>query len=175
MTVGRQHLPTKKSPGKIFERILQLPTWLYRRRMGWLLGHSFLLITHTGRISGHAYQTVVKTVRYEPTQGTYIVTTAWGETSKWLQNIQNNPEISIQVGGRTFSATATQLSIKEAQEILKIYAQRHPASFRSLTTIVTGTPVQTDIHGYQLLAQRLPLVMVRLAQVPYRFNLQESS
>lgn len=170
MTVGRQ-----QSRNKIFEQILHLPTWLYHRRLGWLLGHSFLLITHTGRISGHTYQTVVKTVRYEPAQGTYIVTTAWGETAKWIQNIQKTPEINIQVGGRTFPATAMQLSIAEAQEILKTYAQRHPASFRSLVTIVTGAPFQANLNGHQLLAQRLPLVMVRPVQVPYHFNLQESS
>jgi deazaflavin-dependent oxidoreductase (nitroreductase family) len=164
----------QQSHSKIFDFILHLPIWLYHRRLGWLLGHSFLMITHRDRLSGRAYQTVVKTVRYEPAQGLYIVTTAWGETAEWLQNIQKTPEINLKVGGRNFTATATQLSIAEAHEVLSTYAQRHPGSFRSLAMIATGQPFRADAEGYQRLAQCLPLVVIRIAKVPYYLHLQQS-
>ncbi len=39
-------------PGKVLRLGLRLPIWLYRARLGRLLGERFLLLTHIGRKSG---------------------------------------------------------------------------------------------------------------------------
>jgi hypothetical protein len=40
------------------------PVSLYRLHLGWLLGHRFLLLTHTGRRSGLRRQTVLEVMEY---------------------------------------------------------------------------------------------------------------
>jgi hypothetical protein len=40
---------TKSSPPRGLARLaFRLPIWLYRLRLGWLLGDRFLLLTHIG-------------------------------------------------------------------------------------------------------------------------------
>jgi hypothetical protein len=43
-------LPSR--PNRVLGYVLRLPSYLYRLRLGGLLGHRFLLLTHRGRKSG---------------------------------------------------------------------------------------------------------------------------
>jgi hypothetical protein len=55
----------------------KLPIALYRARLGWLLGHRFLLLTHRGRKSGKIHQTVLEVVRYDPATRESVALSAW--------------------------------------------------------------------------------------------------
>ncbi len=44
-----------------------VPILLYRARLGWLLGHRFLLLTHRGWKTGKIRRTVLEVVHYDPT------------------------------------------------------------------------------------------------------------
>jgi hypothetical protein len=43
----------RQRPAGAFKALLKTPVWLYRGRLGFLMGHRFLLITHLGRQSAH--------------------------------------------------------------------------------------------------------------------------
>jgi len=50
--------------------LFRVPVYLYRWRLGCLLGNRLLLLTHTGRGTGLRRQTVLEVVEYrEPTIG----------------------------------------------------------------------------------------------------------
>jgi hypothetical protein len=59
---------TKRPPKGLLRLMLRLPIWLYRLRLGWLLGNRFLLLTHVGRKTGLPHQTVVEVVSHSSTK-----------------------------------------------------------------------------------------------------------
>ena len=140
--------------------LVRLPIWLFRARLGWLLGEHFLLLTHTGRKSGCPRQTVLEVIRHDPVSDTYFVVSAWGEKSDWFRNIQKNPEVIINVGRRRLEATAVRLPPEEAERELLDYARRHPAALRILTRLV-GYGVDATEAGYRALARMVPVVALR--------------
>jgi hypothetical protein len=46
-------------------RWLRMPIWLYRLRLGWLLGNRFLMLTHIVRKSGQPPQSVLEVVGHD--------------------------------------------------------------------------------------------------------------
>src|SRR6266511_3711376 len=73
--------------------LLRLPIWLYRLRLGWLLGERGLMLTHIGRKSGQLRRTVLEVGGYDPTSDTYTIVAGWGERSDWVRNIQQRPDV----------------------------------------------------------------------------------
>ena len=129
-------MPQKVSEPKLPKGLARLafraPIWLYRARLGWLLGHRFLRLTHTGRKSGRLRQTVLEMVRYEKATGRCIVASGWGKKSDWYRNICANPHVKVQVGTLHFDAVAHRLDAEQAGEELLNYSHRYPMAFREL-------------------------------------------
>ena len=66
MTQSEAHnVLASKPPRGLLRFLLRLPIWLYQLHLGFLLGHRFLLLTHTGRRSGLLRRTVVEVVSYD--------------------------------------------------------------------------------------------------------------
>jgi deazaflavin-dependent oxidoreductase (nitroreductase family) len=104
---------------------LQAPRHLYRLRLGWLLGHRFLLLTHRGRHSGRVYQTVVEVVRYDPQTLESIVVSGWGERADWFRNVQATPALAVETGGRRYVPAQRFLAPDEVYQELQAYVRRH--------------------------------------------------
>ena len=57
--VGRRPLlGLRRRPGRLAIALFRLPLNAYRHDAGWMLGHTFLEFTHTGRRSGQPHDTV---------------------------------------------------------------------------------------------------------------------
>ena len=54
------------------------PVYLYRWRLGWLLGHRLLLLTHIGRRTGLRRQTVLEVVEYRKEIPEAVVVNGFG-------------------------------------------------------------------------------------------------
>jgi hypothetical protein len=54
---------------------------LYRWRLGWLLGHRFLLVVHVGRRTGVRHETVLEVVSFDGVTSDAIVMSGWGRTA----------------------------------------------------------------------------------------------
>ena len=67
----------RSSPGRLTRCLLRLPIWLYRLRLGWLLGGRFLLLNHTGRKTGLPRRTVLEIVHHDADNATLFVAAAW--------------------------------------------------------------------------------------------------
>jgi len=148
-------------PKGLLRLMLRLPIWLYRLQLGWLLGNRFLLLTHVGRKTGLPHQTVVEVVSHNSTKDRYVIASGWGEKSDWFRNIKKTPSVSVEVGGRSFQAHATILSVAEAEEELLDYAHKHPAAFRELAKFTIGEHLEATRQDCNKLAQSIPLVSLR--------------
>ena len=114
----------------------RLPIWLYRLRLGPLLGHRALLLTHQGRISGKERQAMLEVIKYEEATNTHYVASGFGKKSDWYQNITKTPDVTIQVGNDKYPALAERLSSDKASEIFIEYTQDHPNAIRNLAKLV---------------------------------------
>ena len=137
---------------------LCLPVWLYRLRLGRLLGRRFVMLTHTGRKSGRRYQTVLEVVRYDPATGVVMVASGWGEKADWLRNILKTPAVTVNIGHRRFEAVAARLTVEEAADELCDYAAHHPDTFRQLTRMMVGVQPDGGAVDCVALAGIVPLV-----------------
>lgn len=149
-------------PGhRLLRLALRLPIWLYRLHLGWFIGERFLLLTHLGRKSGLPRQTVLEVVRHDLATDTFFVASGWGETANWFRNIQQTPEVIVQVGRRRLEAFAKRLTEAEAERELRDYAARYPRAFRFLASLIAGQHLSHTEADFRTLAQSFPLVALR--------------
>jgi deazaflavin-dependent oxidoreductase (nitroreductase family) len=159
-------LPERQRPTGPLRLLLRFPIYLYRMHLGWLLGSRFLLLTHRGRRSGLDRQTVLEVVDHAAAGGTYFVASGWGEKADWFRNIQETPEVTVQVGGQRFAASAERLSVDAARKVFLAYEQRHPAAFRALAKVMTGKQLSGADEDWTTLARTVPIVALSPRQDP---------
>lgn len=59
------------------------PIWLYRARLGFVLGSRTLMLEHVGRKSGAKRYVVLEVVGH-PAPDTYVVASGFGEHAQWF-------------------------------------------------------------------------------------------
>jgi deazaflavin-dependent oxidoreductase (nitroreductase family) len=151
---------THQQPHGLLRRLVRMPILLYRARLGWLLGNRFLMLTHTGRVSGLPRQVVLEVVRHDKQTDTYVVASAWGEKSDWYRNICQTPEATLTVGRRRLEVIAERLPPEEAERELADYARRYPTAARSLARLM-GFQVEEVEADFPALSRQLPLMAFR--------------
>lgn len=160
MGVMAEKIRDTQPPRGLARLAFRFPIWLYRARLGGLLGERFVLLTHTGRKSGLPRQTVLEVVRYDRSTGSCVVASGWGTKSDWVQNVTANPKIVMQVRSRRTAAVAERLFPEAAADELVDYARRHPEAARLLARFMgyrlDGTP--EDVHD---LGRKLPMFIFK--------------
>ena len=97
----------------VVERGYNMPRYVYLWHLGWLLGHRFLLLTHTGRNSGLPRQTILEVLQHETASDAYYVLSGWGGKADWLRNVEKTPEVIITVGRRQCMLALNVLGLKK--------------------------------------------------------------
>jgi len=114
--------------------IFKLPIFLYRLRLGWLLGQRFMQITHVGRHSGKVRRSVLAVLRFdEKTKELYAVS-AW-KGSDWYYNIQSSPALLVESGSIRYVPTQRTLSPEEITATFVEYRKRNPIFTRIICRI----------------------------------------
>jgi deazaflavin-dependent oxidoreductase (nitroreductase family) len=90
---------------------------LYRLRLGWLLGHRFMLITHVGRRSGKTRRTCVMVLRFDARSGEAFVA-AGSPRADWYLNIHASPAVGVAVGARRYRPVQRFLTAEEIAQVL---------------------------------------------------------
>jgi deazaflavin-dependent oxidoreductase (nitroreductase family) len=137
--------------------LFRLPLWLYRARLGALLGRRFVLIHHIGRVSGRTRQVVVEVVEHDAATGSVIVASGFGPTADWYRNLLAHPQVSIQVGARALAVRAVPLDEVEAGEAMVRYARRHRVAARGLGRFM-GFEADGTEAGYRDIGRRIPML-----------------
>jgi deazaflavin-dependent oxidoreductase (nitroreductase family) len=108
----------------ILRAFLRAPIHLYRLRLGFLLGHRFLLLTHTGRITGRRFQTVLEVMEYRERSHEAVVMSGFGRSANWLRNVETNGWAEINIGSEDFRASFRFLDEDDAMRVVAAY-ERH--------------------------------------------------
>jgi deazaflavin-dependent oxidoreductase (nitroreductase family) len=142
--------------------LVRAPIWLYRARLGILLGDRLLMLEHTGRRSGRRRHVVLEVVGH-PAAHRWIVVSGFGNRSQWYRNLQANPQVRVYVGSRNpRRATASLLDRSAAEAALTSYAAAHPQAWRALRPVLErtlGAPITEA-------ATPLPLIALDLVERP---------
>ena len=150
-------------PKGITRFLARLPIQLYQNGLGWILGGRFLRLTHTGRKSGKARQVVLEVVRHDPASDTYYVASGWGERSDWFQNVQQNPQVEIQVGRRKARALAERLEPEQGEREMLDYGRRHPRALQTLARLM-GYQIENSQADIRQLGRMIPMVAFHVTQ-----------
>jgi deazaflavin-dependent oxidoreductase (nitroreductase family) len=120
----------RPGPTGVLRHVLHLPVYLYRLGLGRLLGHRFLPLTHRGRKSGRAYETVLEVVHYEPSTRETIAVSGRGEKSDWFRNITAHPAPEVRTGSERYAPEQRFLTPEEVYAEIADYERRHPWAVR---------------------------------------------
>ncbi len=145
---------------------LRLPRHLYDRGWGPLLGHRFLLLTHTGRRSGREYGTVLEVVRLDRRSRELVVVSGFGGQADWLRNLRAGGAATVTVGRHTFRAAYRVLGLDEAVAVFADYERRNRLVrpiLRAVLTRLLGWHYRGTDEDRGRLARQLPLIAVRPA------------
>ena len=152
----------KAEPPKGFSRLLwRAPIWMYRLGLGGLMGGRFLLLNHTGRVSGQPRQNVLEVVDRDEAANTYTIASGFGKKSDWYKNILKTPEASIQVGSKKMVVTAVPLEPEASGQAMVDYARRNPRAAKELMRIC-GYKVDGSDEDYFILGRDLvPFIVLQ--------------
>ena len=139
-------------------QLMRAPIWIYRAHLGFLFGSRLLMLEHIGRKTGRPRQVVLE-VFGRPAPNTYIVPSGFGDRAQWFRNVQANPRVRVNAGGRRPApATARVLGHEEADQALAAYRRRHPRAWERFKPVVE----ETLGHPIQDTNTALPLVELKL-------------
>ncbi|MBD0841464.1 nitroreductase family deazaflavin-dependent oxidoreductase [Streptomyces sp. TRM68416] len=140
---------------------LRLPILLFGVGLGPLLGRRFLLLHHTGRVSGLDRKAVLEVVAYGPDGWT--VASGFGPRADWYRNLRRQPKTLIRFGTRPHAVTARFLTPDQGAEIMVDYARRHPRAARRLCSFM-GLPVDGREASYREAGRAVPFVRLDAAE-----------
>ncbi|MBK0869057.1 nitroreductase family deazaflavin-dependent oxidoreductase [Saccharopolyspora sp. HNM0986] len=147
----------RRPPTGLARWMFRLPIQLYRLGLGRVLGSRFMLLTHTGRVTGRQRQVVVEVVGGGPHEGSYFACSGYGEKSAWYRNVLAQPQVRIQVGDRRMIADAEPLGPQQASEVMARYAARNPRAARALCRFM-GFDVDGGDADFRAVGRELPFV-----------------
>jgi deazaflavin-dependent oxidoreductase (nitroreductase family) len=124
-------MANRKPLGPIGRFFAGAPRHLYRLGLGRLLGRRFVMVEHTGRVSGRPRETVLEVIRADASS--MDVAAAWGPRSDWLRNVLAEPSVRVSSGRlRSAPATAGVLDVEVATAVFDEYARVHPKAARAV-------------------------------------------
>jgi deazaflavin-dependent oxidoreductase (nitroreductase family) len=159
----RPLLGLRRQPGRLALALMRTPRPLYRRGWGWLLGHTFLLITHQGRKTGKRRETVAMALTYDPDSREAVIFSAWGPNTEWMRNLRVHPALQIQIGRETYVPEQHFLSENEAVTAAAEFGRRHPHRLRLFATILGWGDLGSD-EAVRAFVRARPFVSFRPAE-----------
>ena len=160
---ARPFLGLRRQPGRLVLAAMRLPRPLYDRGWGWLLGHTFLLITHEGRKTGKPHETVAMALTYDPETHQAVVFSAWGPNTEWIRNLRARPALRIQIGHESYSPEQRFLSEDESVAVAVEFRRRHPWRIRLFAAILGWGDLGSEAAVRDFVRNR-PFVSFRPAQ-----------
>jgi deazaflavin-dependent oxidoreductase (nitroreductase family) len=159
---AKPFLGLRRQPGRFALAVFRIPLPLYRRGWGWLLGHTFLLLTHAGRKTGKPYSIVAMVMRYDHGTHEAVIFSAWGQDTDWIRNLRARPALQIQIGRESFTPQQRFLSQDESLAVVAGFLRRHPWRARLATRIMGWEDLRSDTGATNFVSTR-PFIAFRPA------------
>jgi len=145
----------KQKPSGIFKRLLHAPVWLFRARLGFLLGKRIVMLEHRGRRSGLIRYTPLEVVKREGDR--YVLCSGTGPNADWYRNIKVNPPEALWVGATRHLAAARFLDPSEAATVFAGYERQHPKAASRLQDLM-GISHDGTHEGRTAMVAKIPMV-----------------
>ena len=148
----------------LLKAALRGPVLLYKLRLGFLLGHRFLLLTHRGRRSGRLYRTVVEVVRWDAERGEAIVMSGWGRRANWFRNVEAGGAVEVELARERFAPEVRVLEPEEAAAVFADYERRNRLAapvVRAVVSRLAGFRYDGSEEARRRVVEQLPLVGFR--------------
>jgi deazaflavin-dependent oxidoreductase (nitroreductase family) len=140
--------------------LMRTPIWLYRARLGFLLGTRMLMLEHIGRKTGAKRYVVLEVVGH-PSPDAYIIASGFGDHSQWFRNLMANPNVRVSVAGHGLrAAIARRLPTAEADAALTDYARQHHKAWAKFKNVLENT-LGTTINEHNT---ALPMIELTLTK-----------
>lgn len=151
-------------PGGVLRWLQSLPAYLYRARLGFLLGHRFLVLVHDGRRTGRRYETPLEVVQYDRSRREATVVAGWGRKTAWLHNVEAGLAREVWIGRERYVPVVRRLDLEEAVVVLERYERRSGLPRRLVWAVLSrllgwrydGTPA-----ARRRAAEQLPMEALR--------------
>jgi deazaflavin-dependent oxidoreductase (nitroreductase family) len=137
-----------------------MPLRLYRSGRGTVLGHTFLMFVHVGRVTGHRHEAVAMVLRFDEQTREAVICSAWGPNTDWMRNLRANPACEVRIGGDTYMPAQRFLSEEEACAVAREFRRRHPWRLR-LLRVVLGWENLGDDEALRRFVTARPFVAFR--------------
>lgn len=151
----------KQKPRGLFKRILHAPVWLFRARLGLILGKRIVMLEHTGRRSGKLRRTPLEVVHRNG--NAYTLCSGTGPNADWYRNLKANPALGLWVGSRRYTVDQRFLNDSEAATTFAGYESDHPKAAARLTELM-GVSHDGTHAGRVAMVAKIPMVEMRLRQ-----------
>ena len=151
-------------PRGVLRALLRLPVYLYRARLGILLGHRFLLLVHTGRTTGLRRETVLEVVEYDSATRESVVAAGWGRRTGWFHNVEAGLAHEIRTGRDRFTPACRVLTPGEAERVCADYERRNrliAPLVRAVVSRLVGWRYDGTPAARRRIVEQLPLVAFR--------------
>jgi deazaflavin-dependent oxidoreductase (nitroreductase family) len=153
----------RQKPRGVFKWFLHMPVWLFRARLGFLLGRRIVMLEHRGRRSGLLRRTPLETVRRDGDR--YVLCSGTGPKADWYRNLHAAPAEALWVGAHRFPVTQRFLADAEAAAAFAVYEGAHPKAAARLTDMMGISYDGTDAGRVAMVAQ-IPMVELTLQRSP---------
>lgn len=143
------------------QRLLRLPSVVYRAGLGGLFGHRFLALTHRGRRTGRRYTTVLEVVRWRPGPCEAVVVSGFGARAQWYRNLLAGGVEEVTIGRMRFRPVVRVLEPEEACAVLADYERRNrliAPLVRAVLSRLVGFRYDGSAATRARLVEALPLV-----------------
>lgn len=150
---------------RMLRYFLRAPAYLYRWRLGRLLGNRFLLLTHIGRRTGLRRQTVLEVMEYRKDGPEAVVMSGFGADADWLRNIEATPDPEVIIGSQQFIASHRFLCEEEAMRVVRGYECRN-RFLASIVRLVLSRLLGWRYRGSEAVRRRLVRQLPLLAFRP---------
>jgi len=140
----RPLLGLRRKPGRLALAVFRMPLRAYRHDAGWLLGHTFLLLVHTGRKTGQPHSMVAMVLRYNRGTHEAVICSGWGPDADWVRNLRAGPAVRVQLGRESHRPEHRFLSEDESFEAVVQFRREHPWRMRLISTLLGWGDLRDD-------------------------------
>ena len=91
-----------------------------------MLGHTFLLLVHSGRRTGTRHETTAMVLRFDEATKEAVICSAWGADADWVRNLRARPAVEVRVAHESFVPEQRFLTNEEAAAVAAEFRRRHP-------------------------------------------------
>jgi len=153
-------LGLRKRPGRLALAVFRLPLAAYGHGAGWLLGRTFVQLTHVGRRTGAHYAMVAMVLVSDPVTREVVICSGWGAGADWVRNLRAGPAARVQVGRDDFVPEHRFLTEDEAVSTVHDFRRRHPLRLRFITFVLGWKGLDTE-PGIRDFVRSRPFVSLR--------------